>query len=270
MKNFAIWTAVSIFAFSPVVNAGFEWSPPTQNPVSIPSYAPQAGLSSVNSSMHGIPAAPVVSEQLSMRAPTSILPPHQKIQNLSTTGLVINPYPLRNTGSGATPVALSMNAVEQAMVEEARILNPLKLGAGLQTGTKFVTASLSPISVPNNIRPVSKRLSLGSNLTPMVGGEPAPLSGVAGVPRAPVMAMPIQQYTKAVGFGRDLPLDLALSQIIPSEFSHSYAGIVDSGTTVSWKGGKSWDRTLEEMLNSKNLTASIQGNRVMITPLSNI
>jgi len=104
----------------------------------------------------------------------------------------------------------------------------------------------------------------------MLGGEPAPLHAMP-VPRAPVKAVPpAQKFADAVGFGRDLPLALALSQIVPAEFTHSYAKDIDAGVMVSWEGGKAWDQVLNDMLRPQNLTAVIQGQQVIIQPMAQL
>jgi hypothetical protein len=95
---------------------------------------------------------------------------------------------------------------------------------------------------------------------------PAPILP-AQKPRPPVA---LQQntgssgFSEAVGFGRDLPLALALSQVVPPDYSFSFAQNVDAGATVSWEGGKSWDQVLQDMLTPLGMRAIISGNQVVI------
>lgn len=69
---------------------------------------------------------------------------------------------------------------------------------------------------------------------------------------------------EAVGFGNDLPLALALSQVIPGDYALFFESAVDSEANVSWQGGKSWDVVLQEMLAPLGLRAVIQPNLVLI------
>lgn len=71
-------------------------------------------------------------------------------------------------------------------------------------------------------------------------------------------------YTEAVGFGRELPLALALSQVVPPEYSYAFGKDVNVGTTVSWQGGKPWNEVLNDMLAPNGMRAVIDGNKVVI------
>lgn len=90
-------------------------------------------------------------------------------------------------------------------------------------------------------------------------------------PSAPARAMPAsvppQQQSnlpEAVGFGNDLPLALALSQVIPGDYALFFESAIDSEANVSWQGGKSWDLVLQDMLAPLGLRAVIQPNLVLI------
>lgn len=287
LRSFIAVTATSIL-LSTSAFAGFEWVPPMKNPV--PMEQPQSDLPAANnmsdgSDMNaGFPAPNVMAEPLmnddmmsndmmdinaNNQMPTSILPEPQMMaprppemanesKNLSGKKLFIDPYPLQNN---KTSQQVSMENVYKAMSVEAGQLHPVKLGNGMTTGAKNKSAT-----VPKAVRLASTEhktflTPTGTGMTPMMGAEPPPLPG---------MGMPVQRieskkiYTDAVGFGRDLPLALALSQVIPSDYSHGFADNVDAGVNVSWEGGKPWDEVLQDMLRSQNLTAVIQGNQVVI------
>lgn len=271
-KNLVITTTFLVLSFTPVAWAGFEWMPPAQKAASMAVPAPVSNDQNYNTSMMdnmpspGFPAPQVMAEPLD--APTSILPPVAPVvqpQKSSSGGLFIDPYPLRSGQTSTMDIAPA--SVQQAMAEQAQVLNPLPLGVGLNTGAKprsLVQPSASSSSRTGGI----PRAPMGG-LTPMLDGEPAPLPGVTldyGDTTIPYTRP--SEYAEAVGFGRDLPLALALSQVIPSEFSHSFADDVDAGTTVSWEGGKPWDVVLKEMLRPAGLTAVIRGGQVSIQPLA--
>lgn len=268
MRRHSLLLAISFMAFVPSAQAGFEWLPPSQIPASAVIYdAPSPTNAPFDAIGGALLPISVISEPLDRRAPTSILPQRQPVKNLSGTGLFIDPYPLRTQNSnGMTgPIDLGTSSVEQAMIEQAHILNPLPLGVGMKTGAQ-PTSAIMPTARANGY---SKK-SLSSGLTPMTGGV-LPLPGMANIRQSrPVAAVPIIRYGKVVGFGRNLPLALALSQVIPLDFSHSYADGVDAGATVSWEGGLPWNRVLESMLKPKGLTAAIHGNKIIIQPLARL
>jgi hypothetical protein len=266
MRRFTVLGLLSLFCFSAPAQAGFEWMPPSEQPAQIPDITQQYETMSHDNGMNpmtmdhmgGVPAMPVMAEPLSPLAPTAIMPQRQAPQNNGQ--LYINPYPLQDAFRTSEPSELTSSSVEKAMVEESRMLHPLHLGAGMKTGAQ-------PVKVPgasvNEMVPYETASLPMKSMTPMVGGEPASLPGT-GMPRGPMQATPIGGFTEAVGFGRDLPLALALSQVVPTGFTHSYAEGVDPGVTVSWEGGKPWNQVLNDMLMQQGLTASIRGNQVII------
>lgn len=72
-------------------------------------------------------------------------------------------------------------------------------------------------------------------------------------------------YAEAVGFGRDLPLALAVSQIVPPDFAFSFDTSVNPGDNVSWEGGKPWDQVLNETLSPVGASARIDAAKKEIT-----
>jgi hypothetical protein len=71
-------------------------------------------------------------------------------------------------------------------------------------------------------------------------------------------------FAEAVGFGRDLPLALALSQIVPPEYTYAFGADVNVGSTVSWQGGKPWNQVMDDLLASQGLRGVISGNKITI------
>ncbi len=69
------------------------------------------------------------------------------------------------------------------------------------------------------------------------------------------------------GFGTELPLEIALQQIIPPTYKFSFAPGVNPATIVSWRGEKSWKEVLTDMLSTRNLGFSHQNNIVTISKL---
>lgn len=95
--------------------------------------------------------------------------------------------------------------------------------------------------------------------------NPAPLAAAAPqYAAAPPAAPALPDGPILEGFGSELPLALALQQIVPPEYAYSFAGGVNPGESVSWEGGKAWTQVLSEMLDAKGLRATIQGRSIQI------
>lgn len=110
----------------------------------------------------------------------------------------------------------------------------------------------------------------------------------AAVPVAPVAAMPVAETSSAPspalapfvaetplpapvdegdvlsGFGNDLPLVIALQQVVPPGYQYSFAEGVNLGQPVSWQGGKAWQTVLADMLANEGLGYRVQSNVVVV------
>ncbi len=69
---------------------------------------------------------------------------------------------------------------------------------------------------------------------------------------------------EVAGFGSDLPLVIALQQVVPAGYQFSFASGVNAGALVSWEGGKSWKKVLSDMLATQGLGYKTNGNTVVI------
>ncbi|HEY8189884.1 MAG TPA: TcpQ domain-containing protein, partial [Micavibrio sp.] len=85
------------------------------------------------------------------------------------------------------------------------------------------------------------------------------------VPVAPAPAA--STFPNVVGFGRDIPLVLALREIVPPQYAYSFEPSVDAGARITWNGGKPWDTALSDALKPIGLGAEITGTTVIIAPL---
>lgn len=122
-----------------------------------------------------------------------------------------------------------------------------------------------------------------SGLEPVVGWDgkaPAPVATAA--PTTPVEAEPVSPALApfapatpapaaaaaptdvVAGFGRDLPLVIALQQVAPAGHQFSFASGVNPGVMVSWEGGKPWQQVITDMLAPQGLSYQLQGNVVVV------
>ena len=111
--------------------------------------------------------------------------------------------------------------------------------------------------------------SAGGN-APVINPYPSLGAGGAVLSVTPMEAnlfhssAPHTSLPEAVGFGRDVPLALAVSQIAPEQYAIIYDPSVNQQTIVSWQGGRSWDLVFQEMLCPLGLSSRVAGNQVLI------
>ncbi len=291
IRGFGLMFLSLIVSYSPA-RAGFEWIPAVEQD-RIPMTRAQAVYdnSAIDSATAGVPPGMYKGE------------------------LVINPFPVSNNFvPGTDPFAGEHDHVNRAMMEETGLLGSVALGGGLSTGVRAPAVrpmsaqaqdsafAMDPYpmlsrqqgdnparaveSMPLAAPPPRATPVFGTAMSPMMGGEVAPLPGY-DVPRTPEQrrapidlamkakntaapaaytppAAPSGGFEQAVGFGKDLPLALALSQVIPAHYALSFKDGVDAGSSVSWEGGKAWNEVLRDMLNPLGLRADISGNTVII------
>lgn len=110
-------------------------------------------------------------------------------------------------------------------------------------------------------------LKAAALLTPlMVVALPAQAGFVwEGVDVEPTRAVTdISPMQVAEGFGQDLPLPVAVAQIVPPGVPVDYAPGVQQSGTISWTGGKGWLDVLQDALRPLALNADYVGGRVTI------
>lgn len=76
---------------------------------------------------------------------------------------------------------------------------------------------------------------------------------------APSMALSV-----AHGFGRRVPLDFAVRQIVPGKVTVAYGSGVDPQAIVDWTGGRSWTEALRSAVRPLGLRVTAQGATVTI------
>lgn len=85
----------------------------------------------------------------------------------------------------------------------------------------------------------------------------APNTMVARAPAVPAYVPPVAPAPTSdvvQGFATNVPLSVALRQILPHQVGFSVAQDVSLGTIVSWNGGQSWRTVLTDMLAPEKLT----------------
>ena len=122
--------------------------------------------------------------------------------------------------------------------------------AGMQNMQK-AAAKTMPQNAPQSVLPVESTALYATNGAPTAG--------------AAVNDAIASRYDIANGFGRDLPVVMAIRQIVPAQYGFVFDDGIDLSSRVSWQGGKPWDIVLQETLTPLGLTASIHGSVVTVT-----
>jgi len=99
---------------------------------------------------------------------------------------------------------------------------------------------------------------------PMPPSAPAAMSPATSMP-APQASETEMNGDVLTGFGSDIPLAIALQQVVPAGYQYSFANGVNPGTSVSWEGGKPWQQVLGDMLAKQGLGYQLQNNTVVVS-----
>lgn len=210
----------------------------------------------------------------------------------------LNPLQLgngMNTGGKVRPMAPSIPAAAPMQAQQQAFyappmgnpggLSPMPGGApapmamygadgqpisGAYAAPQVIQAPIAPPPAAVAAAPLAPPPVMSRNNADTQYPQGAPTSTLR-TPSAPARAIPASvppqaqsNLPEAVGFGNDLPLALALSQVIPGDYALFFESAIDSEANVSWQGGKSWDLVLQEMLAPLGLRAVIQPNLVLI------
>jgi len=95
--------------------------------------------------------------------------------------------------------------------------------------------------------------------------EKAPdISVPPAMPAEPALQFFVNAPDVIEGFGSQIPLAIALTQIIPAKYGYKFAGNINPGRLVSWQGGKPWIQVLDDLLAAHGMRASISRNVVVV------
>lgn len=161
--------------------------------------------------------------------------------------------------------------------EEAAVAQPAYTPAppvGTQQSAEAVTLSQALAqNEPKTTMPAAESVSSPrrpvSLITGNVYGDEASSASVSS-PAIPVVAPALSvapaNDTVVQGFGKHVPLVIALRQILPSSYTFAHGDGVNLSQPVDWQGGKPWSQVLQTTLASISLQAVISADTVMIEP----
>lgn len=103
----------------------------------------------------------------------------------------------------------------------------------------------------DDVMPAAPQMDMRAGTAPRVVPRPSAMDSSGGL---------------VDGFGKDIPLSLAIQQIAPSPYKWSFAPGTDQNTELSWTGGKPWRETLGAALAPHGLTFSESGHTICVVP----
>jgi len=153
----------------------------------------------------------------------------------------------------------------------------LALGMMLATqpayaGFQWISPAPSPAEAEQQVPPPAPQAYPPVQI--IEGAHVLPAPPVA--PTAPIAAKPLKMQETVShpaapepeqvvrGFADNVPLSVALRQVLPQEVGFSVAQDVSLGTLVSWKGGSPWRQVMKEMLLPAGLSIKEQGQLVHV------
>ena len=187
-------------------------------------------------------------------------------------------------GDGPATVAASSPSVTVAPSANAspEVISPVVI-----TGDARAPSPSASVVVPGSSASAAdlgasvKALVPPAAKPPVETGAPAAVAGAAPMPLAkdvgksdlatatisvsPSANEPAPGSEIVQGFASQVPLALALRQVLPIGYSFSIDADVDRETLVSYKGGKPWSETLQAMLTAAGLVSQEHGKVVTVS-----
>lgn len=195
---------------------------------------------------------------------TDAMPAPQTEVTLASSSAMDTPKPSGQPGtasSAAMPNAEAMINSMPSMTAPREAAAPASAPVTEQT-----LASTSP-AAPQMLSPATAPMTAATATSP----TPAPSNGAVsmvtgqsvggGVPDA----APAANTDKVVdGFGKHVPLVIAMRQILPEGYGFAHGDGVDLSASIDWQGGKPWPQVLNDAIKPIGLTASVSGDTVML------
>lgn len=77
-----------------------------------------------------------------------------------------------------------------------------------------------------------------------------------------------ETYEVVEGFGKDMPLVMALGQIVPAKYAYFFGRGVNPGASVSWDGGKPWNEVLQHALAPLHIGIQVEDKKISLFMLN--
>lgn len=135
---------------------------------------------------------------------------------------------------------------------------PLALSPAMPVATDMAGSDPKAIPLTPIVKESDALLISDEPLTP----SPTPSMMKRAVPARPAPVMTANDSSDVQGFGRQVPLVMALQQIVPPNYRYSFGPGVAPGQRINWNGGKPWKDVVADVARNNDLNVEIVSNVV--------
>ena len=218
---------------------------PGDQPISAPVAAPAPAVESAPAAMSTFTATPAQPEvTLGAARSDSAVVQQPTTPGMPTAENLINSMP---SMTSPTPSVASVEAAPATLTPVTAPTPAPAPAAGLATAEPLV-------SPPGVAAPAP---TASANAVSLVTGENVATQAAAPVPAASTAKM-------VDGFGKQVPLVIAMRQILPSDYGFAHRDGVDLGQLIDWQGGRPWPQVLSEALAPVGVKVTISGDTVLL------
>lgn len=163
---------------------------------------------------------------------------------------------------------------------------PAWAGFAIMNSPNIDGPSDAQVAAPSSVGTVTAPISPANNYPTAANSDPViPAPTLAPAVSAPIMntgsmsnalSMPMTDAVPKIlpsivtkGFGRDIPLAVAVRQIVPDGTTLNFDQGVDSSIPITWHGGKVWRQVLTEALARNSLGFTEYGSTITIGAVQN-
>ncbi|HAU29984.1 MAG TPA: hypothetical protein DCW68_07765 [Rhodospirillaceae bacterium] len=129
--------------------------------------------------------------------------------------------------------------------------------------------AMVPAAAPMAEEDLPPWLAKESPALPVVVEEEMTVPEVKGVIEAPVMAPVVAEEPALEGFGKNMPLVIAMRQIVPTDYQFAFGSGVNMGAAITWEGGKPWNVVLKSVLEPMGLGLRVVDKVVYVEKMEN-
>lgn len=213
--------------------------------------------------------APAVSAPVVAAAPAEV--------TLASSRNIPQPTPASQQGATsatAMPGAEAMISSMPSMTAPHGDAAPVSAPVAVAPAPVVAAEAAAPAPVVPMLSPATVPMTSAASAAPAPSTEPAQgVSTITGqtvaatspAPAATETAQAADDSQKTVaGFGKHVPLVIAMRQILPAGYGFAHADGVDLTSSVDWQGGRPWPQVLTDAIKPIGLTANINGDTVML------
>ncbi len=235
-------------------NAGFEWTPPKEE-----IKAPLVVTEDL------VPVSPEV--VLSDEIMPEIINIDQKEDEIILDELVIEEVIEEEIvlSDEITPEIINIDQKEDEIILDELVVEEVVLDSVVVESQDDAEIDLFPISSGNeNTVDAGDIVILSSDPDEDMSEAIVIEDEVTVIPNDEITWNKNQSFDVIEGFGTDMPLALALSQIVPAKYAYSFGNGVNPGALISWNGGKPWNEVLQDSLSSLDVDFEIKGKKIIL------